>query len=306
MKELLRTIVPVSVWALLSRVKRRLELLTSALRLKLSLPPKKKLRKIQFEVHLAEHCNLNCAGCNHFSPLAEPEFVDPEEFSRDFGRMGELFHHDCTRIFLMGGEPLLHPEIVKLMKTARAAFPDTLIVVYTNGLLLLQKDTDFWRACHDNNIRIMISTYPINLDVPAIKEKAKQFGVSLAWTSAPDAALRDSSFVVSPIDISGSGDITKSFAFCFESNKCITLKHGKLFTCVFAAHAHHFSKYFGIDIPITETDYVDIYKENNGDTVLEKLSRPIPACRYCSGGRFTRSSRKVQWGHSQKDISEWV
>ena len=42
------------------------------------------LKKIQaintfgfwLEVHLAEHCNLNCKGCSHFSPLAEKEFIE--------------------------------------------------------------------------------------------------------------------------------------------------------------------------------------------------------------------------------------
>lgn len=306
MKEFLRTILPVSLWAYLSRAKRQLELLKTSIRLKLSLPPKKKLRKIQFEIHLAEHCNLNCAGCNHFSPIADPELADPEEFTRDFERMGELFGHECERIFLMGGEPLLHPEIVRLMKTARANFPSARIVLYTNGILLPQKDAEFWAACRDNNIRIMISLYPIKLDVEAIREAAKKYNVPLAWTSAPEAALKDSSFVISPLDTSGSGDMVKSFAYCFESNNCITLKHGKLFTCVFAAHVHHFSKKFGVEIPITEADCIDIYQETDGEAVLEKLARPIPACRYCSGGRFTKSSRKIHWHHSQQDISEWV
>ena len=39
--------------------------------------------EISFEVALAEHCNLRCAGCDHFSPIAEPEFADIKEFERD-------------------------------------------------------------------------------------------------------------------------------------------------------------------------------------------------------------------------------
>ena len=306
MKEFLRKVLPVSLFAYLSRIKRYIVLLNTYLRLKLSLPPKKKLRKIKFEIHLAEHCNLNCAGCNHFSSLASPELVGTEEFTRDIVRMSELFNHDSERIYLMGGEPLLHPEITKLMKIARDAFPSSRIIVYTNGLLLSKKEPEFWETCHDCNIGIMISTYPISLDVQTIKDKAEKFGVNLTWTSAPKAALSDSSFIVSPIDKSGSGDITKSFAYCFESNNCITLKHGKLFTCVFAAHVHHFSEKFGVDIPITEADYIDIYKETDANTVLEKLARPIPACRFCSGGRFTKSSRKIAWHRSEQDINEWI
>ena len=28
-------------------------------------------RKMSFEIHLAEHCNLNCKGCDNYSPVAE-------------------------------------------------------------------------------------------------------------------------------------------------------------------------------------------------------------------------------------------
>ncbi len=42
----------------------------------LSLPLKPKRSKIRFEVHITEHCNLNCKACNNFSCIATPEFVD--------------------------------------------------------------------------------------------------------------------------------------------------------------------------------------------------------------------------------------
>lgn len=29
------------------------------------------LSQLQFEVHVTEHCNLNCRQCAHFSPLAK-------------------------------------------------------------------------------------------------------------------------------------------------------------------------------------------------------------------------------------------
>ena len=33
---------------------------------------------LMFEVHLVDHCNLNCKGCSHFSPVSEKKFVDVE------------------------------------------------------------------------------------------------------------------------------------------------------------------------------------------------------------------------------------
>lgn len=42
--------------------------------------PKKMLpRKIEdffLEVNLADHCNLNCQCCDHFSPIAKPTFLN--------------------------------------------------------------------------------------------------------------------------------------------------------------------------------------------------------------------------------------
>lgn len=48
-------------------------------------------KKIKFEVHITEHCNLNCKYCFHFSPLAKEEYLTLEEYERDLARLSELF-----------------------------------------------------------------------------------------------------------------------------------------------------------------------------------------------------------------------
>jgi ABC-2 type transport system ATP-binding protein len=45
---------------------------------------------LSFEIHLTEHCNLNCKGCFHFSCIAEEEYLTKEEFERDISRISEL------------------------------------------------------------------------------------------------------------------------------------------------------------------------------------------------------------------------
>ena len=42
------------------------------------------------EHHIVDHCNLNCVGCSHFSPISNPWFEDIEDFKRDFERLAEL------------------------------------------------------------------------------------------------------------------------------------------------------------------------------------------------------------------------
>ena len=35
------------------------------------------------EIHLLDHCNLNCKGYGHFAPIAGKHFADLSEYERD-------------------------------------------------------------------------------------------------------------------------------------------------------------------------------------------------------------------------------
>ena len=74
---------------------------------------------LRYEVHLTEHCNLNCKSCFHFSSRAEEEYLDVTEYEKDCKRLSELFGGVASDILLMGGEPLLHPDIEKFIEITR-------------------------------------------------------------------------------------------------------------------------------------------------------------------------------------------
>ena len=119
--------------------------------------------KLKFEVHVCEHCNLNCKGCYHFSPLAKEEFLDVVEWENDCKRLSILFDREMEFISLMGGEPLLHPKICDLLKITRKYFDIGDVSIITNGILLLDMDDDFWNTCRENNVTIRQTKYPIDI-----------------------------------------------------------------------------------------------------------------------------------------------
>lgn len=43
------------------------------------------------ELHLTDHCNLNCDGCLHFSSMSPHHFADIEQFKADMMRLTQLF-----------------------------------------------------------------------------------------------------------------------------------------------------------------------------------------------------------------------
>lgn len=266
------------------------------------LPLKRKLEKIRFQVELAGHCNLKCRGCTHFSPLVEQEFLSVEEFKRDIQRLGDLFDHECETINLMGGEPLLHPEIRHFMGIARENFMRGRIAIYTNGILLPQMKEDFWQACHDYDVQIRLTRYPIKLDVDKIKALTMKFSVDFQWNQTTETQTRDDSWLINPLSLEGTSDARRNFLYCFKPTACIELRHGKLFICDIAAHVQRFNKQFGENIPVAEEDYVDIYHEKDKEAILNKLRRAIPICRYCDREHW----HHVPWGISKREMSEWV
>ena len=130
-----------------------------------------------FEVGIVEHCNLNCRGCSHFSPIAEPYFMAPDVFERDTARLSELFHGQAAWIHIMGGEPLLHPRCKEFLEIARKWFPIGRIDLITNGILLKQQDDEFWDVCKKNEIVIKPTQYPLTVDFDAVKEKTQSMGI---------------------------------------------------------------------------------------------------------------------------------
>jgi uncharacterized radical SAM superfamily Fe-S cluster-containing enzyme len=82
----------------------------------------KKLKMLKFGVPLADHCNLNCAGCGNYSPLAPERFYDIDSFREDCKRISALTGGKIACMGFSGGEPLLHPRITEFFDIARHYF----------------------------------------------------------------------------------------------------------------------------------------------------------------------------------------
>lgn len=66
-------------------------------------------KRLKFQLHIVEHCNLNCRGCYHFSPLAEEEYLDFKEYHRDIQQLSTLFQGEMEEILLLGGNRYYTP-----------------------------------------------------------------------------------------------------------------------------------------------------------------------------------------------------
>jgi len=244
------------------------------------------------ETHLVDHCNLKCRGCGHFSTLSEKGYADIDSFQRDFDRLASLFDN-ILRIRLMGGEPLLHPEVLHFVRFSRLAFPNADISLVTNGLLLHTQSARFWEECSQNRVVVDISGYPIRLDLEGVKKKAEKYDARI------HISKRATFF--KGINLAGDSNPAAAFRACQDIFECPFLQNGRIFPCALPALIHIFNNFFGRSIPISTCDYIDIYDDINSSDILAFLNRPIPMCRWCLLHRPT-----FEWGISEKKIDEWV
>ena len=255
---------------------------------------------LKFEVHLVEHCNLNCKGCDNFSPIAEKEYLNLSRFEEDMKQLSKLCLGEVHTIHLMGGEPLLHPQVNEFLRISRENFPIGNINLFTNGLLLLQQTDEFWSICKENDINILVTKYPIPFDYDSAEQKARSKQVSYRYAYSID---KDKTLFHFTLDIEGTQNDVDSFLKCHRANDCIALYNGRLYTCSIAANIRHFNKKYGKNLHVSKRDSIDIYEATSIEQILEFLSHPIPFCRYC---KINADNKDYTWDQSKNDIEEWT
>ena len=263
---------------------------------------KKRLQKkktLSLQVHLVDHCNLNCAGCNHFSCIAVEKYHSVSSLENDFKRINELAKGKIDLISLLGGEPLLHPELLKILDIAGKYFSKNNIRLGTNGSLLLKQNDEFWQLCNKHNISIFITKYPIKLPFKEIEQIAKKHHVALHYSR--HSGVRKKMMRKAPLNLKGDGNPQECFELC--ERRCMVLDEGKIYTCPTIPYIKIFNKQFGSELKICDKDSIDIYKTNSLNEIFEFLHHPMPFCRYCN---TKEPEINIEWTITKKEISEWV
>jgi MoaA/NifB/PqqE/SkfB family radical SAM enzyme len=223
--------------------------------------------------------------------------MEIDDFRHDCERLGKLTGGQIQFIRFMGGEPLLHNQIIEFLDAGRNNFPKGELIIVTNGILLPKQSESFWENCQKNNVEIEISNYPIKIDRDKINVSAGKYKVTVDYVGGKEKIM----WRAMKLDMNGRQNIKENFGMCSQSNTCIHLNKGRLFTCPVTAYIQYFNGYFGENLQITKDDYIDIYKAENIDEILDFLCKPIPFCRYCN----VKEEKNIKWAVSEKDIQEW-
>jgi len=249
------------------------------------------------------HCNSSCKSCVTASPLAEPEFISLESYQRDIEKLSELFWHVC-RFRISGGEPLLHPDIAKMVKITRKAFPATGLAVQTNALLLLKDDGQFDElldVMRENRCGFQISTYqPIYDRREKLSEILLRHGVQWHWAQISGKPIESFWYfrMLSPIN-----DMEQQHHTCYTDKHCHAIYKGYAYPCFLPGSSEIIEKHFNVKFE-GMAENMDKMRLNLHDTELDGyeivkfLESPTPMCSYCCFEKL----RTTEWKQcSRKD-----
>ena len=243
---------------------------------------------MRIEYHVVDHCNLNCKGCAHFSNISPHSFRDVNDFEKEISCLASKIKLDELRI--MGGEPLLHPNLVSFLSVARKYYTKSKITVCTNAIALNRMNDDFWDCMRKNKIGLELTMYP------PMKEKFGDVIRLVHKNRIKIMHIHVADYFVGTMNRKGDSDPVITHKHC-TMRICHHLRGGVLYLCPVACYMDYYNSYFQQEIP--RDNGIDIF-ENSGSDLEKYVTTSKDVCRYC-----TTKCHTFEWAQSKKEVNEW-
>ncbi len=244
------------------------------------------------EYHVTDHCNLNCKYCTHYAPLVKkPVYTDLGKMEKDLKKLKEYIY-DIGVIRILGGEPLLSPQLPDFIKMTREIYPNALITVVTNGMLLKSIDEKLIQSMKENKAFFHISYYP------PLEDKIAEIKEFLVKNKLP-FTMSEKIEIFNKTQILSQNPNPDFFYECFQAT-CTCIADGKIAPCFAPFTTKYFNEEFGEALPTDEG--VDLYDENTDYLDIKAfLLMPMKRCSFCYEGKackweiIGKNSKKEDW-----------
>jgi hypothetical protein len=252
------------------------------------------------EINAVQGCNLSCRACSHTSPVLSPRaVVDPESVRRDLTLLARSYR--CEHVRILGGEPLLHPDLPGLVAAIRASGICDRVRVVTNGVLLSRQDDRFWQAVDELHVSVYPGHEPSGGEVERWRAVCAEHGVQIL-------VRRYNHFRESYSEI-GSGDadlVARIYRTCLIAH--VWLCHNVVDGVFYKCPQSHFLAIAGGE---RSRDGVPIADDAGfRERLLAYLNddQPLRSCQHCLGAvgqRFPHEEiRRQRWRGSQRRRTE--
>lgn len=253
------------------------------------------------EVVVCHHCNLRCRGCAYLAPTRPTVFVDPDQLYRELAMLARSYHASEVRV--LGGEPLLHPDLPAVAVAIRRSGICGTIRVITNGIRLPHAPPQLWEAIDEASVSVYPGCQLAPDTAGRLERTAASYGVALKFK--PFTYFRES---YSEIGTDDAQLAKRIFRTCQMANvwRCTTVWQGRIYRCpqsLFLPAA--VSELAGTREGIAISDDAGFL-----DRLLAFLESPEPlaSCRSCLGsvGKLFENQQvpRSNWRQPQQTSTE--
>jgi organic radical activating enzyme len=260
------------------------------------------------EIMVTQSCNLSCHGCTNYSDIAHKGYLTWEQGRREIEPWLERVI--IPDFGILGGEPLMNPDIRNWIRGLREILPNSQIRFTTNGILLAQ-NFDIVDLLHEiENVVFKIAVHEHNTElegtIQQVLDKFEwqevvEFGVKRFKTTnnfryhirRPDVFYKT---FVGPYQDMRPHDSNPADAFdiCCQQT-CPLLYNGKLYKCsTNGLLADTLSKFNNPNYTDWEPYLIDGLLPTCNNEQLEQFlnnfGKPHAVCRSCPTLKDTASS----------------
>ena len=227
------------------------------------------------EIHAAEHCNLNCKNCSMFCGLVKKEaFPDYSEFEKGICLLKKYFQH--VKVFrIIGGEPLLNPELDRYIYKIRDTYPYTDIRLISNGILVRQMSGKLIKAVRECHVTFIVTQYA------ALKKSIDEIKAFLTEKKIPHIVTEVVTEFQKIYNAAGNSSVDENFYRCHWKSSCATMYGTQIATCFVPFVIHYLSDRF--ELGICESGKIDLTEEGlTAREIRRRMHTPFDLCRYCA------------------------
>jgi len=257
------------------------------------------------EFYLTHNCNLACSNCNRFNNFQLSGMSDWAANKSLYENLSKKVRFKT--IVILGGEPLLHPQICEILDDIKTFWQNSNIEIHTNGLIFSKlKNLEVVEKIIKNKINLRISIHNksnIRLLTETIK---KLFEIKKTNVESNDV-IRVTHYIKQNFRIelwqfehfhnTALHKINGEFYFYNNDQKethdicdmknCHEIYNGKIYKCGFVLTAPELLKKINVNLSEEEKKLIHNYKPidlqnlENIEEQLNLLSQPIAQCKFC-------------------------
>lgn len=237
-------------------------------------------------------CNLNCTNCSLQCGRRTPFSVTFNDFKEQILKVASIIPK-IGSITLIGGEPLLHPNLLEMCKFIHENIPCLELDILSNGLLSDKITDEDLILFKQYNVNFIFTLYPkkdlIN-KISAFEQRCKEFDIPFSIHGIRPC------FGIPDFNQKGTNNKDEQFYQCEKSSVPheFVIFNGNIYNCCLMP------AYPDINLPINNNDLIPINSLNSFNELLELANRPYEGCRYCQ--LMDTIGEPLHFWHTQDEV----